>query len=36
VLGADVVVVQLAGLFLRADYNVPGLAGESLKHGFII
>ena len=36
VLGADVVVVQLAGLFLRTDDDVPGLPRESLKHVFII
>jgi hypothetical protein len=29
-------VVQLAGLFLRADYDVARLTGESLKHVFII
>jgi hypothetical protein len=29
-------VVKFAGLFLRADYNVPGLPRESLKHVSII
>ena len=36
VLCADVVVVQLTGLFLRAYHDVPGLPRESLKHDFII
>ena len=36
VLGADVVVVQTAGLFLRTNDDVPGLPRESLKHAFII
>ena len=35
-LGAEEVVVQLAGLFLRADHHVPRLPGESFKHEFII
>jgi hypothetical protein len=25
-------VVQLAGLFLRANHDLPGLPGESFKH----
>jgi hypothetical protein len=29
-------VVQCAGLFLRADHDVPRLPGESFKHVFII
>jgi hypothetical protein len=36
VLGADVVVVQFAGLLLRANYDLPGLPRESLNDVFII
>ena len=32
VLGADVVVAQPPGLFLGQNDDVPGAAGESLKH----
>jgi hypothetical protein len=36
VLGADVIVVQFAGLILRADYHLARLPGESFKHVFIM
>jgi hypothetical protein len=36
VLSTDVVVVEFASLFLRADDDVPGLPRESFKHVSII
>ena len=35
-LGTDVVVVQLPGLFLRTNDDLPGLSRESFKHVFIM